>query len=84
MKVYVITEGNYSDYHICTVTTNKERAEKLVKIFSDNWDDAKIEEYDTESETNKAALAGRIPFSVYSECLQQWIFNWYGTRLQSR
>lgn len=50
MIVYVITKGCYSDYHICGVTFDKDRAEKLVKFYSDGYDDAEIEEYDTEAE----------------------------------
>lgn len=45
MKIYVITKGSYSDYHICAVSTNQKNAEKLQKIFSDKWDQAMIEEY---------------------------------------
>lgn len=49
MKIYVITKGCYSDYHICTVTTNKEEAETLAETFTDRYDTATIEEYDTEN-----------------------------------
>ena len=36
-KIYVITAGEYSDYHICAVTTDKERAEFLKKwYYGDN------------------------------------------------
>ena len=48
MKVYVITKGIYSDYHICAVAIDKAKAEQLVEKFSDSWDKAEIEEYDTE------------------------------------
>ena len=48
MKIYVITKGDYSDYHICGVSTDKEKAEKLARFFTDQWDDAKVEEYDTD------------------------------------
>lgn len=49
-KVYIITKGIYSDYHICAVTLSKARAEKLKKQFSDEWFDddsnnARIEEF---------------------------------------
>lgn len=60
MVVYVITKGCYSDYHICGVTLDKTRAEKLVKFYSDGYDDAKIEEFDTEAE-NSAVLDRLIP-----------------------
>ena len=44
-KVYVITKGSYSDYHICAVTMDKARAENLKKLFSDRYDEATVEEY---------------------------------------
>lgn len=46
MKIYVITKGSYSDYHICAVTTDKEKAERLVLFYTDRWDEAKIEEFE--------------------------------------
>jgi hypothetical protein len=49
MIFYAVTKGEYSDYHIITITTNKEKAEFLAKRFSDKWDEAKVEEY-TENE----------------------------------
>ena len=48
MKVYVITQGEYSDYHICGVAVDAECAEKIRKYFDDEWDPANIEEYDTD------------------------------------
>ena len=47
IKVYVITAGEYSDYHICAVTLIKERAEVLKRYYSSTTDEATIEEYDT-------------------------------------
>lgn len=49
MKVYVITAGAYSDYHICCVCLDKETAEKRARLFDDNeWDRAQVEEFDTD------------------------------------
>ena len=48
MKIYVITKGSYSDYHICAVTEEEEKAEQLKRLFSISYDWANIEEYDTE------------------------------------
>ena len=48
MIVYVITAGEYSEYHICAVTLYKEKAEYLKKLYSDKWDAARIQEFDTE------------------------------------
>lgn len=51
MKIYVITKGYYSDYHICAVTIDKNKAELLKEKFSDEyWGDAVIEEFDTDEE----------------------------------
>lgn len=47
-KVYVITKGEYSSYHICAVTLEKDKAEMLAKHFSDSMDTAEIEEFDTD------------------------------------
>lgn len=52
MKVYVITKGEYSDYGICAVTTDKEKAELLREKFSDRYEPADIEEYDTDASDN--------------------------------
>ena len=48
MKIYVITSGCYSDYEINAVTDNKEKAEFLRLKFSNEFEDANIEEYDTD------------------------------------
>lgn len=48
MKVYVITKGIYSNYHICGVALDKERANRLASFFSSRYAKAEVEEYDTE------------------------------------
>ena len=48
MKVYVITRGTYSDYSIYAVTLDKKQAELFKARYSDEWDEAHIEEYETE------------------------------------
>lgn len=48
MIVYVITRGEYSDYSIVAVTLEKEKAEELKKLYSDKWNEAMIETYDTD------------------------------------
>ena len=47
MKVYVVTEGRYSDYGIVQVFLNKEKAENYVKYNRGDWNDMQVEEYDT-------------------------------------
>lgn len=49
MKIYAITQGDYSDYHICALTISKEKAEKIKKLYTKNSgyeDAAMIEEYE--------------------------------------
>ena len=48
MKIYIITSGCYSDYHIDAVTDDKEKAEFLKLKYSNEYDPANIEEYDTD------------------------------------
>lgn len=48
MKVYVITNGVYSDYHICGVALDYETAEKIRAYTSTRYDESQIEEYDTD------------------------------------
>ena len=54
MKIYVITKGSYSDYHICAVSANQKNAEKLQKIFSGKWNQAIIEEYEADQYLTEA------------------------------
>ncbi len=37
MKIYIITKGSYSDYHICNVTTDYDKAKRYKEAYSDNW-----------------------------------------------
>lgn len=53
MKIYILTQGCYSDYHIVTATTSKEKAERLRDAYikahgSDTWysDHIYIEEFE--------------------------------------
>lgn len=62
MKVYVITKGSYSDYHICAVTLDEQEAERLAKIHTDSWDTADVEEWDTDE--HQHLLCGRLPYVV--------------------
>lgn len=46
MKLYAITKGCYSDYHICGIATSKSKAEKMKKFYSVPDDEALIEEFE--------------------------------------
>lgn len=48
-KLYAVTAGTYSDYHIVTICSDKERAEQIRDIYNGGhscFGDAKVEEYD--------------------------------------
>lgn len=64
MKVYVITSGEYSDYGICAVTLDKEQAELLKVRYSDKWDEAYIEEYDTDDYKIEASDINKHKYKV--------------------
>lgn len=48
MKIYVVTKGCYSDYHIVAATLDKDVAEAIRAKFDGNgiWDEATIEEFE--------------------------------------
>lgn len=49
MKIYAVTKGEYSDYHIIALTADKEAAQKIAKMFSYgecDYDQAQVEEYE--------------------------------------
>jgi hypothetical protein len=52
MIIYVITSGDYSDYHIEKVFIDKEKAEKYVEYQNRyiKYDECRLEEYDTEEQ----------------------------------
>ena len=64
MKVYVITKGEYSGYGICGVAIDKDKAEILRKFYSDRYDEAEIEEYDTEEEEIQNDLRTVYGFTI--------------------
>lgn len=49
MKVYIVTSGCYSDYHIDAVCLNKEDAEVIAENISGNFNDCpEVNEWDTD------------------------------------
>lgn len=49
-KIYIITSGQYSDYHICGVTLDPEKAKEMKKhCWKNDFEGCEIEEY-TEDE----------------------------------
>ena len=48
MKVYVLTSGEYSNYHIVGVLLDEEQARIAAEVMSDRHDDVEVETYDTD------------------------------------
>jgi hypothetical protein len=51
MKIYVVTEGEYSDYHICGVFTKEKKAERYAYLIGGD-----VEEYEDEDANNPEQL----------------------------
>lgn len=50
MKIYVVTDGDYSDYHICGVCTSRKTANELKDYVNRNeFCGARIETYETDA-----------------------------------
>ena len=64
MVVYLIVKGDY-DERVCAVTGNKEKAERLKKLFSSDFPTAEIKKYDTK-DSDEIAIAGYKPFRITS------------------
>lgn len=47
MKLYAITDGEYSDYGIITLTADEKKAERLAKMLNANVEEYEDGEYDT-------------------------------------
>lgn len=77
-KVYIITAGEYSDYHICAVTLDPDNAEWLRKFYDkDSYTGASIEEYNTETVPERfkqGEKLWRVPFDYRgdTEFCQEW------------
>ena len=48
MKVYVLTGGVYSDYHIIGVLLDEEQARIAAEVMPDRHNDVEVETYDTD------------------------------------
>ncbi|SDZ81979.1 hypothetical protein SAMN05192529_102126 [Arachidicoccus rhizosphaerae] len=62
MKIYIVTDGCYSDYSIRGVFTTKENAEKFIRAYS--FDEPSIEEYESDN-LNEEIQNGNTCFVVF-------------------
>lgn len=82
MKIYIVTEGCYSDYHICAVFLSEEEA----KIYcakmcdADAFDDQYyIEEHDTDEDRVEVAPGTKVHHEVFI-CRNLWNNEWEDVR----
>lgn len=55
MKVYIVTQGEYSDYHIEGVFSTREKAQEYLDHIGSAWN-AGIEEYNIDEETPRGVF----------------------------
>ena len=70
MKIFIVTSGAYSDYHINAAFSTKENAEKYNKLYA-NSDFEDIEEFEVDDEM---ALINRIrdeKITIYLVCMDR-------------
>lgn len=84
-KVYVVTSGEYSDYGIDSIFSNREAAEKRCATWN-GYDDPIIEEYELEDGTNIVIdqVYRRLNFSMsyrsYDDNISVYWEMKYGTK----
>lgn len=61
-KIYVVTEGEYSDYHIITATLDKETAEAIAKKFRTTYNEPRVEEFEEGQAKNWLRHLWRVVF----------------------
>ena len=70
MKIYVVTSGEYSDYGICAVFTDKEKAKLFCALREDWFEPPRIEEYDTSddipAEAKRVVKLCRVCIGIFS------------------
>ena len=64
-KIFVVTVGEYDDYHIVGVTTDRAVAERIVELHDDGWYTPDIEEHD---DTTAEDIANEKP----GWCVDLW------------
>lgn len=61
MKVYIVTQGDYSEYHIERVFSTRDKAQEYLDHIGNN--DCDIEEYNIDEETPRGVFAYRVEIS---------------------
>ena len=64
MKIYLVSTGEYSDYHIIAAFSTRELAEAFSSPFDGEWSTIGIEEYTVDEKIENIAPPGMKAFSV--------------------
>lgn len=82
MKVYVITQGEYSDYGIRAVSLDKEDAERKCALLNRNvrnGEYCEIEEYNTDDLKVNTDEEVKKKFVMETRCGTEWFYESYLT-----
>lgn len=60
-KIYIVTEGEYSDYHICAVFSTREKAEEYVQSHGTDYG---IEEYDLDEDVERGVKLWYVAIAI--------------------
>jgi len=55
MIIYIVTKGEYSDYHICGVFTDPIKAQEAKKLYSEKCFETRVEEWEADIHTEHPA-----------------------------
>lgn len=72
MKLYVVTQGEYSDYHIEKIFLDKDKAENYAKYHR-----AEVEEWETDDEDYEIIKNGYYYISLDYKFFQDARFKWF-------
>ena len=63
MKVYIVTQGEYSDYHIEAVFTDKEQAKLYCAVHKPTYDPCEISEWE----------ADEVQLETRAKVMEKWV-----------
>lgn len=66
-KIYIVTSGNYSDYHIDAVFSTKNKAESYIQQHGTGY---RIEEYDLDEEVVNKKQIWSVAFNIKDKSLE--------------
>jgi hypothetical protein len=75
MKIYIVTSGSYSDYHIDAVFTDEEQAKLYCAVHDNDYDTPGIEEWEADEVKLETSLevadkwVAKFDFEGHLECL---------------